>query len=59
MKFTALTYLFCAAAAVFAAPTANVGNATVSYDQTYDDPNGSMLTVACSDGANGLAGSES
>lgn len=27
---------------------------TVSYDPTYDNSAGSMATVACSDGANGL-----
>ncbi|KAI0657231.1 immunomodulatory protein [Cubamyces menziesii] len=27
---------------------------TVSYDQTYDSSSGSLATVACSDGSNGL-----
>jgi len=27
---------------------------TVSYDNTYDNPSGSLDTVACSDGSNGL-----
>ncbi|KAI0258982.1 Cerato-platanin [Gloeopeniophorella convolvens] len=26
----------------------------IRYDETYDDPNGSLATVACSDGPNGL-----
>lgn len=37
--------------------TALVSNAlavTVSYDQTYDNAGGSLATVACSDGPNGL-----
>ncbi|KAI0637628.1 Cerato-platanin [Trametes polyzona] len=37
--------------------TALVANAlavTVSYDQTYDNRNGDLHTVACSDGPNGL-----
>lgn len=53
MKFFALTsVLLAAAAAAFAAPSAST--ASVSYDQTYDNAAGSLDTVACSDGPNGL-----
>ena len=33
---------------------ASVSAITVSYDQTYDNKSGSLTTVACSDGPNGL-----
>jgi len=51
--FTAVTTLVCAAVAAVAAPSATT-TVTVSFDQTYDNPNGSLDTVACSDGPNGL-----
>lgn len=54
MKFFAITYLLAAAAAAFAAPAATEATATVSYDETYDNASGSLLTVACSDGPNGM-----
>ena len=37
-----------------AALCASVFAVTVSYDQTYDNASGSLDTVACSDGPNGL-----
>ena len=55
MKFSAYAYLLAAATAVLAAPSSDTsGSATVSYDQTYDNPNGDLNTVACSNGPNGL-----
>ena len=56
MRFFALTYLLATAAAVLAMPASEAvsGSATLSYDQTYDDPNGSLTTVTCSDGRNGM-----
>ncbi|EKM58223.1 uncharacterized protein PHACADRAFT_252387 [Phanerochaete carnosa HHB-10118-sp] len=54
MKFFAsVTTLVFVASAALAAPSTTT-TVTVSYDQTYDNPSGSLLTVSCSDGANGL-----
>ncbi|TFY52334.1 hypothetical protein EVJ58_g10079 [Rhodofomes roseus] len=50
MKFTALI----ASIALLATSVVAQTTVTVSYDQTYDNADGSMLTVACSDGAEGL-----
>ncbi|KAI0081418.1 Cerato-platanin [Panus rudis PR-1116 ss-1] len=47
MRFTALI----AALSFFASSAVGV---TVSYDRTYDNKSGSLATVACSDGPNGL-----
>jgi hypothetical protein len=46
-----MKYSLVLAAISFAIPAFAV---TVSYDNTYDNPNGSLTTIACSDGANGL-----
>jgi len=51
--FTAVTTLVFAATAALAAPSATA-TVTVSYDQSYDNASGSLDTVACSDGPNGL-----
>ena len=48
MQFKALALAILAAAA---APALGV---TLSYDETYDNSAGSLSTVACSDGSNGL-----
>ena len=48
MQFKALALTILAAAA---APVLGV---TLSYDETYDNSAGSLSTVACSDGSNGL-----
>lgn len=48
MKFTSIfTYV-----TLLVAPLATA--VTVSYDETYDNAGGSLTTVACSDGPNGL-----
>ena len=55
MKFFTLAALLATAASVLAAPApAASGSATVSYDQVYDSKSGSLDTVACSNGPNGL-----
>ncbi|PSR79033.1 hypothetical protein PHLCEN_2v7220 [Hermanssonia centrifuga] len=54
MKFAALTSLLCAVTASLALPSARTTTAKVTYDQTYDNPNGSLNSVACSNGVNGL-----
>ncbi|KAI0701444.1 SnodProt1 [Cerioporus squamosus] len=46
MQFTSLL--------AFAALVSSALAVTVSYDETYDNPSGSMSDVACSDGPNGL-----
>ena len=46
MQFTSLVALAALISSAFAV--------TVSYDQTYDNRSGSLTTVACSDGPNGL-----
>ncbi|GJE94765.1 Cerato-platanin [Phanerochaete sordida] len=51
--FTPITTLVFAAAAALAAPSATT-TVTVSYDETYDNAAGSLLTVACSDGPEGM-----
>lgn len=51
MFFAPLVTVFLAALSVLAAPSASV---TVSYDEVYDNAGGSLATVACSDGPNGL-----
>lgn len=48
MKFTAIV------AALGSIAFASANTVSVSYDTTYDNASGSMTTVACSDGANGL-----
>ena len=48
MQFKAL------ALAILAAAAAPVLGVTLSYDETYDNSAGSLSTVACSDGSNGL-----
>ncbi|KAH8100107.1 Cerato-platanin [Cristinia sonorae] len=48
MKFAAATAFFCAISSALAATV------TVSFDQTYDNSAGSLATVSCSDGQNGL-----
>ena len=52
MKFAALL-----ATALLALPCAlaqTVRKVSVSFDETYDNPAGSLDTVACSNGPNGL-----
>ena len=49
MKFTTAL-----SAALLFAGSALADAVTVSYDQTYDNGDQSLATVACSDGANGL-----
>lgn len=51
MFFAPLATVFITTLSVLAAPSAT---ATVSFDQTFDNAGGSLATVACSDGANGL-----
>lgn len=41
-------------ATLLAVPAAFAATVSVSFDQTYDNAAGSLATVACSDGANGL-----
>ncbi|PSR77556.1 hypothetical protein PHLCEN_2v7746 [Hermanssonia centrifuga] len=53
MKFFALTSFLCAITAALASPTTTT-TVSVSYDQTYDNAAGSLDTVACSDGPNGM-----
>ncbi|EKM58222.1 uncharacterized protein PHACADRAFT_252383 [Phanerochaete carnosa HHB-10118-sp] len=45
--FAAITTLVFAASAALAAPSTTT-TVTVSYDQTYDNPSGSVNTVSCS-----------
>ena len=47
MQLTSLTLALCAL-------LASASAVTVSYDETYDNPSGSLTTVACSDGPTGL-----
>lgn len=56
MKFFTITSVLAAfAAAVSAVPAPDASTAvSVSFDQVYDNANGSLATVACSDGSNGL-----
>ena len=49
MQFKALALTLLAAVSTTFAATV-----TVSYDETYDNSAGSLTTVACSDGPNGL-----
>ena len=49
MKFTSLALTLLAAVSTTLAATV-----TVSYDETYDNADGQLTTVACSDGPNGL-----
>ncbi|RPD55670.1 Cerato-platanin [Lentinus tigrinus ALCF2SS1-7] len=51
MKFVALATTLLAIPCAFAQTSTNV---SVSFDQTYDNPGGSLTTVACSNGPNGL-----
>ncbi|THG98976.1 hypothetical protein EW026_g3301 [Hermanssonia centrifuga] len=53
MKFFALTSFLCAITVALASPTTTT-TVSVSYDQTYDNAAGSLDTVACSDGPNGM-----
>ena len=48
MKFSSIITALAAAA------SATASTVSVSYDTTYDSASGSLTTVACSDGANGL-----
>lgn len=50
MKFTPVLSLLAAAGAALAQSF----TATVTFDQTFDNPEGSLDTVACSNGPNGL-----
>ena len=52
LKITALAVLTAISATVLASPSAMT--AKVTYDETYDNPNGPLNDVACSDGANGM-----
>ena len=52
LKVTALAILAALSATVLASPSAMT--VKVTYDETYDSPNGSLNDVACSDGENGL-----
>ncbi|KAI0742195.1 hypothetical protein BC629DRAFT_1563477 [Irpex lacteus] len=56
MKFFTITSVLAAfAAAVAAVPAPDASTSvSVSFDQVYDNANGSLATVACSDGSNGL-----
>ena len=49
MKFTSLALTLLAAVSTTLAATV-----TVSYDETYDNADGQLTTVACSDGENGM-----
>lgn len=49
MKFTSLL----ASLSLIALPTSTLA-VTLAYDTVYDNASGSLATVACSDGANGL-----
>ena len=49
MKFTSLALTLLATVSTTLAATV-----TVSYDETYDNADGQLTTVACSDGPNGL-----
>ena len=51
MKFSPVLSLLAAAGAALAQSF----TATVTFDQTFDNPDGSLDTVACSNGPNGLA----
>ncbi len=51
MKFAALATALIALPCAFAQTSTPV---SVSFDQTYDNPGGSLDIVACSDGPNGL-----
>ena len=52
MKFlTAATSLLFVASAAYAGDSTTV---KVTFDQTYDNPNGLLSGVACSNGNNGL-----
>ena len=56
MLFTtlfALVCLFLPFSTAAPAPRSTV-TVTLSYDQTYDNANGDLHTVACSDGPNGM-----
>ncbi|KAI0352772.1 Cerato-platanin [Trametes cingulata] len=50
MQFTSFTALVL----TFTALVSSAFAVTVSYDQTYDNANGDLHTVACSDGPNGM-----
>ncbi|KIJ35438.1 hypothetical protein M422DRAFT_180833 [Sphaerobolus stellatus SS14] len=55
MHFTSLfTILVLFASTSMAAPPSAPFTTTVTYDNTYDSPTGSLNSVACSNGANGL-----
>jgi hypothetical protein len=57
MKFFAVTSILAALAAVAVAAPSPEGTSipvSVSYDTVYDDPNGDLHTVTCSNGSNGL-----
>ncbi|KIJ45441.1 hypothetical protein M422DRAFT_166828 [Sphaerobolus stellatus SS14] len=55
MHFTSLfTILALFTSTSMAAPPSVPFDTTVTYDNTYDNPTGSLNSVACSNGANGL-----
>ena len=56
MKFSVASILAALAAVAVAAPApeATPVAVSVSFDQVYDNPNGSLTTVSCSNGSNGL-----
>ena len=49
-----LSHIFCAFSLSALPPTIFATIQTVAYDPVYDNPNGSLTTVACSNGTNGL-----
>ncbi|KAL0575662.1 hypothetical protein V5O48_006318 [Marasmius crinis-equi] len=51
MKLAALTPFLVS---LFFTPSARGENLRVSFDDLYDNPNGDLSTVACSDGPNGM-----
>ncbi|TCD67988.1 hypothetical protein EIP91_011657 [Steccherinum ochraceum] len=52
MQFITAITAFTTMMTLFVASAMSI---TVSYDNTYDNTSGSLLTVACSDGSHGLA----
>lgn len=51
MFFASLIAVFLTALSALSAPSVIT---TVSFDEVYDNSDGSLTTVACSDGFNGL-----
>ncbi|GJJ10903.1 hypothetical protein Clacol_005131 [Clathrus columnatus] len=54
MYASALLSVFLPLLVVTASPSARTTTLKVTYDNTYDNPTGSLNTVACSNGKNGL-----